>query len=155
MFYVRIAIAVAVWVSIWNMSMKEKSEFFHKWWEWFKGVLRKCRHILKRWLLADLIWLVIYLGYRWLKMVDWDWVKDIEESVMISIWNGIKFLVMYFGVWFILCLPLIWLRWLAKKEAEWKQKRANKKLRETQINNNLERLDLWEHEINDDSIEKK
>ena len=145
MFYVRIAIAVAVWVSIWNLSIKEKKKFFEVAKKYIKAFWRKCWFVLKRVLVLVVAWLNIYLVYLWIK---WIWDSGILEPIRIIL----KFIGLYLGVMVIWCIPFLWLSWLASKEAEWKERRANKKLQEEQIERNLESLDLGEYEINEEDI---
>lgn len=141
MHYIRIAIAVAVWVSVWNLSIKEKKKIFDESKKWFKKLWWICWFLLKRCLVLAIIWWVIYLSYLWVKMIDWKWV-----------WNIILWIILYcspaIAFWILIFIGV----WLDKKRQKRKNRINDKKREETKTKENLERLGLWEHEINEEGI---
>ena len=152
MFYVRIAIAVAVWVSIWNLSIKEKKKFFDKFfdkllerfrklWKWFKKVGWICWNILIWLLKLSVAGICIYKLFLFIKIIDWG-----------RVWEIAFYLLLYCSPAIAFVLLVLLGSWLDKKRQNRKNRMNDKKRQEEQIERNLESLDLWEYEIKEEDI---
>jgi len=100
MHYVRIAIAVAVWVSIWTASQKDWDEFG----EGLKGFSRILFLLCIILLILGAIWGFIYLCYRWLKAINWG-----------AVWELIWAIGMFIGIAIVINLPFLIIVWLSDK----------------------------------------